>query len=66
MKCNNCGSKSVSPARLTLFQGAEYLVNYCQACEHVTRMGGSVPDASAKIKARFRGTIKRKRKGGDK
>jgi len=48
--CRKCKSESVEPAQLCLFSGPMYLVNYCQTCEHVTRIGGSVPDVGDKYK----------------
>jgi len=66
MKCPKCNSKSVEPARLILFKGAMLRVLFCQACEHITRIGNSSTAAAYKIKVRQRFTTKPKRRGGEK
>ena len=66
MICMKCQSKSVIKARLVIHSGTSYDVNYCQACEHVTRVKDSRPAAVYNLKQKRFGLTKPTRKGGDK
>ena len=66
MKCGKCGSMSVEQARLILDKGAMLRVLFCQACEHITRIGNSSTAAAYKSRDRHRYIRKLKLKGGDK
>jgi len=61
--CRKCKSESVEPAQLCLFSGPMYLVNYCQTCEQIERIGGSVPDVGDKYKDYANQALKRAKFG---
>ena len=66
MICLKCNSGSVVKARLILHSGIAYDVKFCQACEHITRVGDSRVAAAYEKWATQTFTTKPKRKGGDK